>query len=197
MLPNARPTTPKTSAQTETRSTAPDSEPRSVRRLVGALGGALTVGLLGFLLVTARVAHEESTAFETAPAAAAGIAGQRSSSAEPGASAAEPVRQTAPEPAREVGAGEASFYHSSLEGRPTASGEPYRSTRLTAAHRTLPLGSKVRVTDLASGKAVTVRINDRGPFHGRRVIDLSHAAARQLGMVSRGTARVSLELLTS
>lgn len=96
---------------------------------------------------------------------------------------------------REVGSGEASFYHSSLEGKPTASGEPYEGAKLTAAHRTLPFGSRVRVTNLSNGRSVIVRINDRGPFARRRVIDLSRTAAEQLGMVNRGRARVRLELI--
>ncbi|HVS15897.1 MAG TPA: septal ring lytic transglycosylase RlpA family protein [Thermoanaerobaculia bacterium] len=114
-----------------------------------------------------------------------------------------PARRAAPRTAAETpaddgqpaGEGEASYYHSSLEGRPTASGEAYRGSSLTAAHRTLPLGSRVRVTHLGNGKSVVVRINDRGPFHGRRSIDLSRAAASRLDMLDRGRARVRLELL--
>lgn len=94
-----------------------------------------------------------------------------------------------------VGEGQASFYGDELAGNPTASGESFDPAKLTAAHRTLPLGSRVRVTNLQNGESVVVRINDRGPFHGRRVIDLSKAAARQIGMLSRGTARVRIELL--
>lgn len=186
MHPNARPTTPTTTAPTDA-GPAPH-RPFDLRRLLQALGGVLVVALLGFLLVTARMAHEEEARTDS-PAAAAEAA--------PARAEATPAETTTVDPEKVLGRGEASYYHASLEGRPTASGEPYRGSRLTAAHRTLPLGSKVRVTDLGSGKAVTVRINDRGPFHGRRVIDLSHAAARQLGMVTRGTARVRLELLTS
>lgn len=91
--------------------------------------------------------------------------------------------------------GDASYYGDELAGNPTASGERFDPTQLTAAHRTLPLGSRVRVTNTRTGDAVIVRINDRGPFHGQRVIDLSKEAARQIGMLKRGTARVKLELL--
>lgn len=91
--------------------------------------------------------------------------------------------------------GRASFYGEELAGNPTASGERFDPEKLTAAHRTLPLGSRVRVTNLRNGESVVVRINDRGPFHGNRIIDLSEAAARQIGMLKRGTARVQLELL--
>ena len=66
---------------------------------------------------------------------------------------------------------------------------------MTAAHRTLPFGTCVRVTNLANGRRAVVRINDRGPFKGRRIIDLSYAAARELGMLGTGTARVRLEVV--
>lgn len=88
--------------------------------------------------------------------------------------------------------GEASWYGIEERGRPTASGEPMDPGALTAAHRTLPFGAVVEVTNLATGAAVLVRINDRGPFVGARVIDLSHEAARRLGMVRAGVARVRL-----
>lgn len=96
---------------------------------------------------------------------------------------------------RHLGNGRASFYGEELAGNPTATGEPFDPAKLTAAHRTLPLGSRVRVTNIRSGKSVVVRINDRGPFHGERVIDLSKAAARTIGMLRQGTARVRLELI--
>ncbi|WP_332459771.1 septal ring lytic transglycosylase RlpA family protein [Croceicoccus marinus] len=94
-----------------------------------------------------------------------------------------------------IGSGEASYYGRELAGNPTASGEIFDPARLTAAHRTLPLGSRVRVTNASNGEDVVVRINDRGPFHGDRVIDLSLAAARTIGLFRTGTARVSLALL--
>ena len=91
--------------------------------------------------------------------------------------------------------GEASYYGNELAGNPTASGEIFDPNRLTAAHRTLPLGSKVRVTNPQNGRSVVVRVNDRGPFHGNRVIDLSAAAARNIGLIQSGTERVKLALL--
>jgi rare lipoprotein A (peptidoglycan hydrolase) len=94
-----------------------------------------------------------------------------------------------------VGRGEASYYGARLAGNPTASGEAFDPSKLTAAHRTLPLGSRVRVTNLRNDETVTVRINDRGPFHGNRVLDLSRRAAERIGMLARGTARVKIELL--
>lgn len=89
--------------------------------------------------------------------------------------------------------GHASWYGEEFARRPTASGERYDPSKLTGAHRTLPLGSKVRVTNLLNGRSVLVRINDRGPFMRRREIDLSYEAARALGMVRRGVARVRIE----
>ncbi len=96
-----------------------------------------------------------------------------------------------------LGAGRASYYGEELAGQPTASGEQFDPGALTAAHRTLPFGSLVRVTNVRNGRSVIVRVNDRGPFSGERVIDLSHAAAKNLGMVGAGTAVVRLELLGS
>ncbi len=88
--------------------------------------------------------------------------------------------------------GIASWYGRKFHGRPTASGEPYDMYRMTAAHRTLPIPSYVRVTNLRNGKSVVVRINDRGPFHPDRIIDLSYAAAVKLGLDRSGTAPVEV-----
>lgn len=92
-----------------------------------------------------------------------------------------------------LGTGIASFYGSEFNGKRTASGEIFSNSKMTAAHRSLRFGSMVRVTNLRNGKQVTVRVNDRGPWTGGRVIDLSRAAASQIGMIGSGTARVSLE----
>jgi rare lipoprotein A len=91
--------------------------------------------------------------------------------------------------------GVASWYGEDFHGRPTSSGEPYDMHRLSAAHRTLPLPSYVRVTNLGNGQSVVVRVNDRGPFAdtGSRIIDVSYAAAQRLGMVGTGTADVRVE----
>lgn len=91
--------------------------------------------------------------------------------------------------------GDASWYGQKFHGRPTSSGEPYDMFRMTAAHKTLPLPSYVRVTNLANGREVIVRVNDRGPFHSERVIDLSYAAAVRLDMIGNGTAPVKLVAL--
>ena len=89
----------------------------------------------------------------------------------------------------------ASWYGGKFQGRRTASGSRFNTQHLTAAHRTLNLGSKVRVTELRSGRSVVVQITDRGPFLPGRGIDLSYAAARQLGIVRRGIARVRIEVI--
>ncbi len=95
----------------------------------------------------------------------------------------------------EIGGGMASYYGNELAGNRTASGERFDPSQLTAAHRSLPFGSKVRVTNTSNGDSVIVRINDRGPFSHGRVIDVSTAAAREIGMHRSGTARVKLALL--
>jgi peptidoglycan lytic transglycosylase len=92
--------------------------------------------------------------------------------------------------------GLASWYGHPYHGRASSSGEIYDMEQMTAAHRTLPFGTWVRVHDLDTNKSVDVRINDRGPFIDGRVIDLSHAAARAIDMIGPGTARVRLEILS-
>jgi rare lipoprotein A (peptidoglycan hydrolase) len=89
----------------------------------------------------------------------------------------------------------ASWYGRGFQGRPTASGEPFDMHGYTAAHRTLPFGTPVEVRNPRNGRAVVVRINDRGPHSRRREIDLSYAAAAELGIARRGTARVELRVL--
>jgi rare lipoprotein A len=88
--------------------------------------------------------------------------------------------------------GVASFY---TEGTQTANGEKFDTHELTAAHRTLPFGTRLRVTNVATGKSVTVRVNDRGPFIPGRVVDVSYAAAETLGMVDGGVAKVKLDVV--
>jgi rare lipoprotein A len=121
----------------------------------------------------------------------------------PHAPAAGAVDVTAIDPAEEaepglgdsIGSGVASYYADKFNGRRTASGETFHNGGYTAAHRSLPFGSKVRVKNPANGKSVVVRINDRGPFHGGRVIDLTKSAASALGIVQRGHGRVELSLI--
>ena len=91
--------------------------------------------------------------------------------------------------------GEASYYADAFHGRKTASGERFDMHALTAAHRKLAFGTRVRVTNLNNGSQVVVRINDRGPYSGGRLIDVSYAAARKLDMLGTGVAPVKVEVL--
>jgi rare lipoprotein A len=106
--------------------------------------------------------------------------------------------QSTPVP-RETGSqqlsGIASYYADEFDGRTTANGERYDMHALTAAHRTLPFNTAVRVTNYDNGRSVIVRINDRGPFKDDRVIDLSLEAAQRIGLIAKGTAPVKLEIL--
>jgi rare lipoprotein A len=92
----------------------------------------------------------------------------------------------------DASSGVASYYSS---GSRTASGEQFNPNELTAAHRTLPFGTKLRVTNVATGQSVTVRVNDRGPYVPGRVVDVSHSAAESLGMTGRGVAKVKLDVV--
>jgi rare lipoprotein A len=105
-------------------------------------------------------------------------------------------------PKKRVGAaqsqysGKATWYGGKHHGGPTASGERFNKNAMTAAHRTFPMGTRVRVTNLKNGKSVVVRINDRGPYGGGgRIIDLSEAAARKIDMIEAGVVPVKLERL--
>jgi rare lipoprotein A len=95
----------------------------------------------------------------------------------------------------QIQTGKASFYADKFEGSPTASGEKYRSSKLTAAHKTLPFGTRIRVTNLSNNQTVEVLVNDRGPYVENRVIDLSKAAAEKLGFVNQGLADIRLEVI--
>lgn len=126
----------------------------------------------------------DSTQREPAPASSADI-----SESEPAAALTPAFRTTA----RALQSGDASWYASKFCGRRTASGERYDQLSMTAAHRSLPFGTYVRVTLLATDKSVIVRINDRGPFVKGRVIDLSYAAAKALGLPYARMRRVRIE----
>ncbi|AVE07165.1 septal ring lytic transglycosylase RlpA family protein [Pseudomonas sp. R11F] len=93
--------------------------------------------------------------------------------------------------------GTASYYGAKHHGKRTASGEPFNQNALTAAHRRLPFGTRVRVTNLANNRSVVVRVNDRGPHTRGRLIDLSRKAAEQLGMLGSGTARVRVQAMSN
>jgi rare lipoprotein A len=97
--------------------------------------------------------------------------------------------------AASVTEGKASYYADSLHGHITANGQYYDKNALTAAHKTLAFGTRVKVTNLSNKKSVVVVVNDRGPFVRNRIIDLSRAAAKRLGMIDRGVTRVRLEII--
>ncbi len=139
------------------------------------------------------------------------LAASSAAAPEPGAAVIDPVSSAAvielvplPAPAEIaepappetiLGHGSASYYAAKFHGRRTASGEAFDNTAMTAAHRTLPFGTMVRVTNPATGSTVVVRINDRGPFTASRMIDVSRAAAERLGLIARGHATVELALI--
>jgi rare lipoprotein A len=98
---------------------------------------------------------------------------------------------------RPIQTGYASWYGKAHQGRPTTSGEPYDMYKLTAAHPALPMGTRLRVTNLKNGRSVTVRVNDRGPAVDGRIVDLSYAAARVLGAVGDGVVPVRIRVVST
>jgi len=159
------------------------------------VAGLTTAGVV-VLPVLARELEPESVRESVDLALNSAIEAETLPAAEP---VAAPVKAEPPKPPApavvSVSTGQASWYGPGFFGNRTASGEVLRPGTLTAAHRTLPFGTKVRVTNLWNGRSAVVRINDRGPFHGARVIDLAHGAANQLGLVASGVAKVKLEVL--
>lgn len=158
-----------------------------------ALNAAMALPFVGILLAAGAAAP----AFADQPVALVAPVAAPFSAVAASANLVEQVPVTAPlqqsEPSyQRLGSGMASYYGRELAGNRTASGERFNPAGLTAAHRTLPLGSKVRVTNPRTGDSVIVRINDRGPFHSNRLIDLSEAAARQIGIRAAGSGVVEL-----
>lgn len=113
------------------------------------------------------------------------------------ATARGPAAPRSAAPPGTVEKGEASWYGERHQGRRTANGERYDMYRLTAAHPSLPLGTKVLVTNLQNGRSVEVRVNDRGPTVAGRIIDLSYAAAQRLGAIAAGTIPVSVRVVST
>lgn len=163
----------------------PGVEPAGLRTalIAGALGIAPLAASSAATPADGAVPLETSTAASDAAAAIVPLTEPASAPVE-----AEPL-------ATPLGSGTASYYGRRFHGRRTASGEPFDMGAMTAAHRSLPFGSLVRVTNPANGRSVTVRINDRGPFARGRVIDVSRAAAEELGLIAPGHATVELELI--
>ena len=169
---------------------------RAVRRFRSALAS------LAVFLVSA-CAHESNRPTAIGPEPAHGAKHQRQARNQPVAEPQAPPPEDAALPTQFQNApalatleGEASYYGDSLSGHKTASGEPYRPRALTAAHRKLPLGTILRVTRADGTRSVYVRINDRGPYgSSRRILDLSRAAAEQLGMIRAGVLEVRAEVM--
>jgi rare lipoprotein A len=107
-----------------------------------------------------------------------------------------PSRRAQPAPKGQVLRGKASYYAKRFHGRKTANGERFDVQGMTGAHRSLPFGTRVKVTNLKNGRSVVVRINDRGPYGRGRVIDLSPAAARRIDMIQAGIVPVTVEVLS-
>lgn len=145
----------------------------------------------------ARWAFWVVLAFIASGCASAGMPASRSRppAPRPAVATPSPGRPPAPRPDAFQETGVASWYGRQHHGKRTASGEPYDMNALTAAHRSLPLGTRVVVTNLDNGRSIEVRINDRGPYTDGRVIDLSYAAARRLGAVGAGVVRVGLKVV--
>ena len=144
-----------------------------------------------------RIAHGLAIAFLIVGLGAA--QGPNNSEAKPAPSSrsvqgSPEVRQQVPK-TKPYQVGTASWYGESFQGKPTASGEPYEMYDMTAAHLKLPIGSYVKVTNLRNGKAVVVRVNDRGPVVPGRIIDLSYGAAQALQFRHRGLQRVRLDVV--
>lgn len=160
----------------------------------GRLAARLAL-LMALASLLAGCAHRTPTARAPAPAPQQQVPSYPAPSA-PGAPVPSPSGIPPAVPGQFVEEGIASWYGVPFNGHRTSDGEVYDMYGFTAAHRTLPFGSIVQVTDLANGRHVDVRINDRGPFVRNRIIDLSYSAAKALGMVGPGTAPVRLEVVS-
>jgi rare lipoprotein A len=159
--------------------------------------GMVVAGLLGLApLAASSAAAPDATAMRAEPATSSSaieLVPVQPAAEVNAPAAARPLYSSAQETI--LGRGSASYYAARFEGQRTASGERFDNDYMTAAHRTLPFGSLVRVINPANGRSVVVRINDRGPFSPGRIIDVSRAAAAELGMVARGHATVELALI--
>ena len=170
----------------------------AARTIMQMLGVCVIVATLGACTQSTGLTHTESLAAAPQPQAqsapthrsASGATGRRVAAASKKHTPF--ARQAGETGIRLASNGLASFYSHASQ---TASGEKFDAHELTAAHRSLPFGTRVRVTNVTTGQSVTVRINDRGPFVPGRVVDVSHAAAETLGMTGQGVAKVKLDVL--
>jgi rare lipoprotein A len=162
---------------------------RPIERVTSAAGVvAATAASAATLVATTAASSATNAAMGAATVATAAvfsIANVATSTAVSAANAAATLFQT----------GRISFYADKFHGKPTASGSPYDAEDLTMAHRTLPIGTKVMITNTANQRSVVVTVNDRGPYSGGRVADLSRAAAEKLNMVRAGIAEATLQVL--
>ncbi len=173
-------------------------EGRNARSFVNRSVQAIAVaGLLGLApLAASSAAAPDATTVRVDPATSAAVIEFVPIQPTTEVTAAIPAAPAASDPQETtLGRGSASYYAARFDGQRTASGERFDNDDMTAAHRTLPFGSLVRVTNPGNGRSVVVRINDRGPFTRGRLIDVSRAAAVELGMIARGHATVELALI--
>jgi rare lipoprotein A len=164
---------------------------QAVQLFALALAGATLAGCVQHTVAersASRGVRAQAFPVEAAPQRRASVAHHRRVAA---ASRRHAALAAKPAAAIDGSVGIASFYK--YEGK-TANGEQFKPRELTAAHRTLPFGTRLRVTNVATGQSVSVRVNDRGPFVPGRVVDVSHSAAEALGMVDRGITKVKLEV---
>lgn len=173
-----------------TRHHSASSENAPVRRKILGFAWVAGMALVGYTgLVVATGSPAESQMRDTSLQA---VLPEDDAPGLPGTMGSRPLRDRDGRVMGAAARGWASWYGPELHGEPTASGEPFDMNALTAAHRTLPLGSYAEVRNLTNGKTVMVRINDRGPFPADRVIDLSHAAAGKIDMLRTGSALVEV-----
>jgi rare lipoprotein A len=154
----------------------------------------IAAALLGLIPLAASTAAPESPAQTATSSAVIELVPLQPTTEVTAPELADAPAPSAPQEAV-LGRGSASYYAAKFDGRRTASGERFDNGAMTAAHRTLPFGTLVRVTNLANGRSVVVRINDRGPFTRGRMIDVSRAAADELGLIARGHGMVELAVI--
>lgn len=172
--------------------TGKHNQPHKARR-IARIGFALATAAMLVAPASSAIAESKlapAKAAAEAPAPAAIVAAPASTT--PVAALPQSLEQDF----ETIKGGTASFYGHSLRGARTASGERFNPDDLTAAHPSLPFGTKLRVTNALTGDSVMVRINDRGPFHSNRVIDLSEAAAKEIGIARMGSGKVELAVLS-
>ncbi len=169
---------------------------RIIRRTLVALAAAAMVAGMGGCS-GGKVVPKGSTHLSTSGKAGSATVKKSSSSKSGSSSSSSSSSSSTTKASGKVEKGQASYYADKFHGRATASGEKYDKRKLTGAHRTLPFGTVVRVTNTANGKSVDVRINDRGPFKAGRIVDVSRAAAERLDMVQAGVINCTMQVIST